>query len=97
MLFRRAARAAKSHWLGIQLEGVKSNRDGLGARVDVNGQTRFATTSGSYLSASDPRLHFGLGDKSHADVEIHWPSGVHQKLSLDAVDRYVAVKEDTNP
>jgi hypothetical protein len=93
----RSASAAKSHWLGIQLEGVKSNRDGLGARVDVNGQTRFAATSGSYLSASDPRLHFGLGDKSHADVEIHWPSGVHQKLSLDAVDRYVAVKEGTNP
>ena len=51
------------HWLSISLRGTRSNRDGLGARVQVNGQTRFATTSGSYISASDKRLHFGLGSR----------------------------------
>ena len=53
---------AHAHWLSITLRGTRSNRDGLGARVQVNGQTRFATTTGSYISASDKRLHFGLGD-----------------------------------
>src|SRR6266516_3515070 len=53
-------RGGKQHWLVISLRGTRSNRDGLGARVRVNGQTRFATAAGSYLSASDKRLHFGL-------------------------------------
>ena len=93
----RASGAGKSHWLGIQLEGVKSNRDGYGARVDVNGQTRFATASGSYLSSNDPRLHFGLGDKTSVTIEIRWPSGTHQKLPVTAVDRYITVKEAATP
>jgi hypothetical protein len=54
-------RGGKLHWLVITLRGTRSNRDGFGARVQVNGQTRFATSAGSYLSASDKRLHFGLG------------------------------------
>ena len=49
------------NWLSISLRGTRSNRDGLGASVQVNGQKRFATTAGSYISASDKRLHFGLG------------------------------------
>src|SRR6184192_776219 len=53
-------RGGQQHWLVISLRGTRSNRDGLGARVRVNGQTRFATTAGSYLSANDKRLHFGL-------------------------------------
>jgi enediyne biosynthesis protein E4 len=89
--------AGKAHWLGIQLEGVKSNRDGYGARVDVNGQTRFATASGSYLSSNDPRLHFGLGEKSTATIEIRWPSGARQRLSATAVDHYITVKEAATP
>src|SRR5207302_9440958 len=53
-------RGGKRHWLAIKLRGTRSNRDGMGARVRVNRQTRFATTAGSYLSANDKRLHFGL-------------------------------------
>src|SRR5215469_18905819 len=60
----------KRHWIALTLRGTRSNRDGLGARVRVNGQTRFATTAGSYLSASDKRLHFGLGTAETAKVEI---------------------------
>src|SRR6202162_2774100 len=54
-------RGGKAHWLTITLRGKRSNRDGFGARVQVNGQTRFATAAGSYLSSNDKRLHFGLG------------------------------------
>src|SRR5437879_519465 len=61
-------RGGKQHWLVISLRGTRSNRDGLGARVRVNGQTRFATAAGSYLSASDKRLHFGLGAATTAKV-----------------------------
>src|SRR5438445_2570706 len=54
----------KRNWLTITRRGTRSNRDGLGARVRVNGQTRFGTTGGSYLSSNDKRLHF---DRGHAN------------------------------
>jgi hypothetical protein len=61
--------------------------------VQVNGQTRFATTAGSYISASDKRLHFGLGAAEVAKVEIHWPSGVHQVLERVKADQFLEVRE----
>ncbi len=82
-----------AHWLGLRLQGVHSNRDGLGAIITANGQTQYAQTAGSYQSASDKRVHFGLGERTAADVEILWPSGVHQKLSHVAADQYLDVKE----
>jgi hypothetical protein len=90
-------RGSKQHWLTISLRGIRSNRDGLGARVRVNGQTRFATTAGSYLSASDKRLHFGLGPANTAKVEITWPSGAHQSLSDVRTDQFLAVREPEQP
>jgi hypothetical protein len=81
------------HWLTITLRGTRSNRDGLGARVVVNGQTRFATTAGSYESASDKRLHFGLGGAKTANVEVFWPSGEHQLLNGVAADQFLEVRE----
>ena len=86
-------RGGKLHWLTITLRGTRSNRDGYGARVQVNGQVRFATASGSYLSSSDKRLHFGLGSAQSADVEIQWPSGIHQKLRDVKADQFLEVKE----
>jgi len=86
-------RGGQAHWLSITLRGSRSNRDGLGARVTVNGQTRYATTAGSYLSASDKRLHFGLGAESKADVEIAWPSGVRQKVSDVKVNQFLEIRE----
>jgi hypothetical protein len=82
-----------AHWLTITLQGTRSNRDGLGAVLILNGQTQYAQTSGSYQSASDKRVHFGLGDASKADVEIHWPSGIHQFLRNIPVDRFITVME----
>jgi hypothetical protein len=86
-------RGGAGHWLSIGLRGTRSNRDGIGARVVVNGQTRFATTSGSYVSASDKRLHFGLGEAETAKVEIFWPSGRHQTLDGIKANQFLEVKE----
>jgi hypothetical protein len=87
----------KLHWLVISLRGTRSNRDGFGARVKVNGQTRFATSAGSYASASDKRLHFGLGAAESAKVEVLWPSGVHQTLNDVHVDQFLEVREPEKP
>jgi hypothetical protein len=87
----------KLHWLVISLRGTRSNRDGFGARVKVNGQTRFATSAGSYASASDKRLHFGLGTAESAKVEVVWPSGIHQTLSDVHADQFLEVREPEKP
>lgn len=87
------------HWLTLRLEGSLSNRDAVGTAVSVlAGGRRFfgwRIGGGSYQSASDPRLHFGLGLVDHIDsIEVKWPSGkvVHyQKL---AVDRGYLLRED---
>ena len=83
----------KAHWLVISLRGTRSNRDGFGARVQVNGQTRFATSAGSYLSSSDKRLHFGLGTAEHAKVEVVWPSGIHQTVNDVHADQFLEIRE----
>ena len=88
-------RKGNSHWIVISLRGRKSNRDGFGARVQVNGQTRFATATGSYLSSNDKRLHFGLGSSETANVEILWPSGIRQTLRNVKVDQFLEVEEAT--
>jgi enediyne biosynthesis protein E4 len=90
-------RGGKAHWLVITLRGTRSNRDGFGARIQVNGQTRFATSAGSYLSASDKRLHFGLGTAEKAKVEIVWPSGIHQTLNDVHSDQFLEVREPEKP
>ena len=91
-----------NHWLEFQLEGTKSNRDAIGARIKV--VTRTATQynhvsfSFGYASSSAGPVHFGLGpDKSADTVEIRWPSGVVQELKNVAGDRLVRVKEPGPP
>ena len=87
-------RGGSAHWLTITLRGTRSNRDGLGARVQVNGQMRFCTTAGSYESANDKRLHFGLGAAKSATVEIFWPSGIHQVVNNVSADQFLQVREE---
>jgi enediyne biosynthesis protein E4 len=91
LLLNRVAGA--NHWLSISLQGTRSNRDGYGARVSVNGQTRVATSTGSYLCANDKRLHFGLGPAEQASVEILWPSGVKQVINNVRADQFLSVRE----
>jgi hypothetical protein len=90
-------KGGKQHWLTISLRGTRSNRDGYGARVRVNGQTRFATSTGSYLCSSDKRLHFGLGAAERAKVEILWPSGIRQSLNDVKADQFLEMKEPDKP
>jgi len=89
--------SASNHWLTVTLRGTRSNRDGLGARVQVNGQIRFATTAGSYESANDKRLHFGLGAAKSAKVEVLWPSGTHQVLPDVPADQFLEIREPERP
>ena len=85
-------------WLSVALRGTKSNRMGLGARVTVRAGDRVqmaeATTAGSIFSASDSRVHFGLGTADTADVEIRWPSGTVQELKGVPVNRFLEVDEE---
>jgi hypothetical protein len=86
------------HWLEIQLQGVKSNRDGIGARVAVlrEGQKPLwgrVHTDGSYLSASDVRVHFGLGDTREAQVLVEWPDGSKEKWDHVRADSLVKLRQ----
>jgi tetratricopeptide (TPR) repeat protein len=67
--------------IAISLRGTKSNRDAIGARVEVDGQVKWAAAGSAYLSQHTKRLHFGLGDRERAEkARIHWPSGEVQEL-----------------
>ena len=96
-------RTAAGHFLTIALEGTKSNRDGVGARVTVEAAgSRWVSQrlgGGSFLSASDPRLHFGLGSATRIDrLEVRWPSGrVDSFQNLDADKRYRLREGDPSP
>lgn len=86
------------HWITLRLIGHKSNRDGIGAVVQIKTprgkQWATVTTSSGYLSASDPRVHFGLGDTSVAScMEIRWPSGIVQTLKEVKADQQIEVNE----
>ena len=93
------ASEGENHWLQVRLTGRESVRDGQGARVSIRTasggeQVRYATTAGGYLSANDPRLHFGLGSESDvARIKVHWPSGAQQVLENIETDRLIAVRE----
>jgi hypothetical protein len=87
-----------NHWLELVLEGTRSNRDAIGARIRVvaGGQTQFncVSTASGYASSSAAPVHFGLGAAKMADeIEIRWPSGIVQKLSNLQGDRIIHVKE----
>jgi hypothetical protein len=86
------------HWVAISLKGTKSNRDGIGARVEVYaGTKRWATerVAGSgYMSQDDSRMHFGVGTASLIDkIIVHWPSGREQTLEKQSVDRVLTIEE----
>ena len=73
--------AAPRPAIALRLQGTKSNRDTIGARVTVNGYTQEITAGSGFLSQHSKRLHFGLAGRESADVLILWPSGLTQKLA----------------
>jgi len=89
-----------NHWLEVLLIGTKSNRDGIGSVLKLSSegvvQVDQAKGGTSYMSASDPRIHFGLGKRSKIEsLTITWPSGQVDKLTNVPVDSIIAVKEGT--
>jgi enediyne biosynthesis protein E4 len=87
-----------NHWIEFALEGAKSNRDGIGARIKVvsggSAQYNHVCFAAGYASSSAGPLHFGLGGAKTVDlVEIRWPSGIVQQLRNVAADRIVKVRE----
>lgn len=89
------------HWLSVKLRGVDSNRDGVGARVALvrpQGKRtwRRAHTDGSYLSASDIRVHFGLGDDPDISaLEVVWPTGKRETWTGIEADTRIELVEGT--
>ena len=87
-----------NNWLTVQLVGTKSNRDGIGASLKLTSggfvQVEQAKGGMSYMSASDPRIHFGLGKRAKvASLEITWPSGQIDRLTNVAMNQIITVKE----
>jgi hypothetical protein len=90
-----------NHWLTLELQGTRSNRDAAGARVEITGasgvrQWATASTAGSYQSAGDKRIHFGLGaDRRVSVIKLTWPDGQAQTLENVRADQILKVIEPT--
>ena len=87
-----------NNWLTVQLVGTKSNRDGIGASLKLTSEgfveVEQAKGGMSYMSASDPRIHFGLGKRAKiASLEITWPSGQIDRLTNVPINQIITVKE----
>jgi enediyne biosynthesis protein E4 len=96
-LLRNDGRAGR-HWLSVKCVGTKSNRTAIGARVAVEAggrrQIREVLSGSSYLSQSDLRRHFGLGEARKADkVEVRWPNGEVESVANVEADQFVTIEE----
>ena len=87
----------QQNWLKVKLEGVKSNRSAIGARVLVHYgssvQAQAVLSQSSYYSCNDPRLHFGLGAFTVADVEVFWPNGLHELYRKIPANQLITLRE----
>jgi len=86
------------HWIELALDGGKSNRSAIGARVELqwNGRAQVQEVSGGsgFASQNDRRIHYGLGASTSVDrIVIRWPSGTTQTIEHPDVDRVLTVKE----
>jgi len=94
--------ATHNHWILLELVGHKSNRDAIGASVTLmtSSGSPYATvsTTSSYLSASDKRVHFGVGqEKTVQKIEIRWPSGIMRTLKDISADQIFQIDEHEVP
>lgn len=97
-LLLRHAVPGPAHWLMLRLEGTRSNRDGLGARVRVTAGDRttvhLVRSASGFLMQGDPRVHVGLGPHDRvARIEIQWPSGTRQVLEDVSANQILKVTE----
>jgi hypothetical protein len=94
----RTTTTAVNHWITLKLVGTRSNRDGFGARVQIKAgaltQTAEVRANSSFESASDPRIHFGLGTAEQVDeITVHWPSGKVDKIGRESAGQELLIKE----
>jgi hypothetical protein len=89
-----------NHWLGIRLIGRKANSDAIGARITFQAgdlkRSRMRVGGGSFLSAHDPRIVLGIGNRTKVDsLEVKWPqpSGLVQRFTNLPLDRYITIVE----
>lgn len=91
--------SGNQNWLKVKLEGVKSNRSAIGARVSVRYggkvQTQAVLSQSSFYSCNDSRLHFGLGSSKTADIEVHWPNGLVEQFPGIASRQWLKLREGT--
>jgi enediyne biosynthesis protein E4 len=87
----------KQHWIKVKLEGVKSNRSAIGARVLVHyggkTQAQAVVSQSSYYSCNDPRLHYGLGAVKLVDIDVYWPNGLHESYKQVETNQLVTFRE----
>ena len=87
----------KQNWIKVKLEGVKSNRSAIGARVLAHYggkvQAQAVLSQSSYYSSNDSRLHFGLGGVASVDLDIYWPNGLHEKYKGLAANQLITLRE----
>ena len=94
----RGQGAKAGRWLRVKTVGTRSNRDGFGARVEVSAggfrQSLEVRANSSFESASDSRLHFGLGTSTSVDsILVRWPSGKLDKLGPLQANREIVIRE----
>ena len=86
-----------SNWLKVLLIGTRSNRSAIGSRVIARYgdkvQAQAVTAQSSFYSVNDRRLHFGMGDNKHADVEIHWTNGLVERFTNLECNQLVTITE----
>ncbi len=88
----------ENHWLRIELEGTKSNRDGIGSQIRIGNQTNLMTATSGYASASRQGVHFGLGAvEAPPKISIAWPSGTVQQVAPPYINRVLRVVEAPAP
>jgi hypothetical protein len=102
VLANRSNESRKNHWCGVRLIGTRGAREATGALVRLISadkvQVRQLVGGGSFASASDRRLHFGIGTCSTVErLEIAWPSGNTSRVENVALDRWLTIIEGQNP
>jgi len=96
-LFRNEG-GTRNHWLTLKLKGTRSNRDAIGARVEIQAggktQVHEVRSGASYLSHNDMRLHFGLGGATRVErIRIRWPNGNSEEISGVDADQFITITE----
>src|SRR5205807_8354303 len=87
-----------NHWIAFKTIGIRSNRDGIGAKITIRAGKRTLVdevrSGSSYISQSDMRVHFGLGAVTKIDsVQVRWPSGLVERFENLSVDAFNTLKE----